>query len=84
MPEAVASWTVKYWRAPNERQRLYIRQEATLASRHGKEGGVIDWDALTNQWDVDRRGTCAGCAARVASATGKSRYGCRRGPDGVA
>jgi hypothetical protein len=47
MPAAVESWTAKYGRAPNKRELLYIRQEVTLATRHGKEGGAIDWDALT-------------------------------------
>ena len=40
MPAAVESWTAKYGRAPNKRELLYIRQEVTLASRHGKEDGA--------------------------------------------
>jgi hypothetical protein len=66
MPAAVASWTAKYGRAPNERELLYIRQEATLVSRHGKEGGVIDWDALTEQWDAQIGGALASVALRVS------------------
>jgi len=68
MPAAVASWTAKYGRAPNERELLYIRQEATLASRHGKDGGVIDWDALTQQWDARIGGELASVAPRVSVA----------------
>ena len=31
---------------PDRRQLLYIRQEATMASRAGKEDGEVDWDKL--------------------------------------
>jgi len=66
MPAAVASWTAKYGREPNERELLYIRQEATLASRHGKDGGVIDWDALAARWDARIGGELASVAPRVS------------------
>ena len=74
MPAAVESWTAKYGRAPNQRELLYIRQEVTLASRHGKDAGVIDWDALTARVGrADRRGACVGCAARVEPARRRRR-----------
>ena len=31
---------------PDRRQLLYIRQEATMASRKDKEDGEVDWDKL--------------------------------------
>jgi len=66
MPAAIESWTARYGRAPNERELLYIRQEATLASRHGKDGGSIDWDALAAAWDARIGGELALVAARVS------------------
>jgi hypothetical protein len=66
MPAAVASWTAKYGRVPNERELLYIQQEVTLASRHGKEHGVIDWDALAAEWDARIGGRLASVAPRVS------------------
>ncbi len=66
MPAAIASWTAKYGRAPNERELLYIRQEATLASRHGKDTGAIDWDALAAAWDARIGGELASVAPRVS------------------
>ncbi len=65
MPAAIESWTAKYGRAPNQRELLYIRQEVTVASRHGKEDGVIDWDALTARWDAQLGGELASIAPRV-------------------
>jgi hypothetical protein len=41
MPTAIASWTAKYGREPNQRELLYIRQAVTLATRHGQEQAVI-------------------------------------------
>ena len=75
MPAAVESWTVKYGRAPNKRELLYIRQEVTLASRHGKEDGGIDWDALTARWDAKLGGELASLVPRVSDL---------RGPGGAA
>ena len=66
MPAAIESWTAKYGRAPNQRELLYIRQEATLASRHGKDSGVIDWDALAARWDARLGGELASVAPRVS------------------
>src|SRR6266700_444351 len=70
MPAAVASWTAKYGRAPNKRELLYIRQEVTLASRHGKQDGDIDWDALTARWDAKLGGELASLAPRVSNLRG--------------
>ena len=67
MPAAVESWTAKYGRAPNKRELLYIRQEVTMATRHGKEGGAIDWDALTARWDAQLGGELASVAPRVSA-----------------
>jgi len=67
MPAAVESWTAKYGRAPNERELLYIRQEATLASRQGKDPRAIDWDALAAAWDARIGGELASVAPRLAS-----------------
>jgi hypothetical protein len=66
MPAAIRTWTLKYGRAPNQRELLYIRQEATLASRHGKDAGAIDWDALTARWDARIGGELASIASRVS------------------
>jgi hypothetical protein len=65
MPAAIESWTAKYGRAPNQRELLYIRQEATLASRHGKDAGGIDWDVLAARWDARIGGELASVAPRV-------------------
>src|ERR1022692_3512157 len=70
MPAAVESWTAKYGRAPNKRELLYIRQEVTLASRHGKEDGAIDWDELTARWDAQLGGKLASLAPRVSDLRG--------------
>ncbi len=66
MPAAVESWTAKYGRVPNNRELLYIRQEVTLASRHGKDGSALDWDALTARWDAQLGGELASVAPRVS------------------
>lgn len=66
MPAAVASWTAKYGREPNQRELLYNRQAVTLASRHGKEDRAIDWDALTRRWDARIGGQLASIAPRVS------------------
>jgi hypothetical protein len=71
MPAAVESWTAKYGRAPNKRELLYIRQEVTLASRHGKERGGIDWDALTARWDAQLGGELASVAPRISGLCGR-------------
>jgi conjugative relaxase-like TrwC/TraI family protein len=48
-------WEREHGRAPDRRQLLYIRQEATMATREGKEDGALDWDKLLGQaeakWD---------------------------------
>ena len=47
-----AAQLAEVWKAqhggqePDRRQLLYIRQEATMASRPGKEDGEVDWDKL--------------------------------------
>ena len=74
MPAAVESWTAKYGRAPNKRELLYIRQEVTLATRHGKEGGAIDWDALTARWDAQLGGELASVAPRVSALRGHAAH----------
>ena len=41
----VEAWKARHdGQEPDRRQLLYIRQEATMASRQGKEDGEIDWD----------------------------------------
>jgi hypothetical protein len=67
LPAAVESWTAKYGREPNQRELLYIRQEVTLASRDGKDAGVIDWDAMTARWDTLIGGALASVAPRVSA-----------------
>jgi alkylation response protein AidB-like acyl-CoA dehydrogenase len=67
MPEAVASWTARYGRAPSRRELLRIRQAETMATRHGKEGGVIDWGAMAARWDARLGGQLASIAPRVAA-----------------
>ena len=43
--KAVEAWKARHdGQEPSRRELLYIRQEATMASRQGKEGGEIDWD----------------------------------------
>ena len=43
--KAVETWKARHdGREPSRRELLYIRQEATMASRQGKEDGEIDWD----------------------------------------
>ena len=46
-----------------------------MASRHGKEDGGIDWDALTARWDAKLGGELASVAPRVSN---------RRGPGDAA
>ena len=61
-PRYVAAWIGRYGRAPNERELLHIQQLVTLATRQGKDDGVIDWDACARRWDA----TLGGDLARVA------------------
>ena len=43
--KAVETWKARHdGQEPSRRELLYIRQEATMASRRGKEDGEIDWD----------------------------------------
>ena len=51
LPNAVAAWTAKYGREPNQRELLFIQNEVTLTTRQGKEAGAIDWDALCARWE---------------------------------
>lgn len=51
LPNAVAAWTAKYGRQPNQRELLFIQNEVTLTTRQGKEAGAIDWDALCARWE---------------------------------
>ena len=76
MPAAISSWTAKYGRAPNQRELLYIRQEVTLASRHGKEDTAIDWDALAERWDALIGGQLASIAPSVSSLRGAKDDAC--------
>ena len=74
LPEAVAAWERAYGRVPNQRELLYIRQEVTMASRHGKDEGAIDWDALcanwAAKWDAQWGGDLASVAPRVSDLRG--------------
>ena len=46
----VEAWKARHdGQEPSRRELLYIRQEATMASRQGKEDGEIDWDKLLEQ-----------------------------------
>ena len=72
LPEAVASWTARHGRAPNRRELLHIRQEVTLATREGKDPGVIDWDAAAARWDAKLGGQLASIAPRVSSLTARA------------
>jgi hypothetical protein len=47
--ELARKWEAAHGRAPDRRQLLYIRQEATMATREGKEDGALDWDKLLEQ-----------------------------------
>ncbi len=51
LPNAVAAWTAKYGREPNQRELLFIQNEVTLTTRQGKGEGAINWDALCAQWE---------------------------------
>jgi hypothetical protein len=73
MPAAIASWTAKYGREPNQRELLYIRQAVTLATRHGKQQAVIDWDALAARWDARLGGQLASIAPCVSSLRVRAR-----------
>ena len=64
-PRYVAAWIGRYGRAPNERELLHIQQLITLATRPGKDDGVIDWDECARRWDA----TLGGDLARVAHDT---------------
>ena len=44
---AVDAWKARHdGQEPSRRELLYIQQEATMATRKGKEDGEIDWDEL--------------------------------------
>ena len=68
---------VEVWKAqhdgqePDRRQLLYIRQEATMASRQDKEDGEIDWDAhLTKaaaSWDATDGTRLRDVAGRISN-----------------
>jgi TrwC relaxase len=55
-------WAGKYGREPNAREMLFITGEANLASRHGKDDQIVDWDALTARWDATAGGQLAAIA----------------------
>ena len=63
--ELARKWEVKFGRAPSAREMLFIRHAARDFSRHAKEDGEIDWDALAEQWD----GKIGGRLAAVADVT---------------
>ena len=72
LPAAVASWTARHGRAPNRRELLHIRQEVTMATRNGKDPGVIDWDAVAARWDAKLGGQLASIAPRVSGLTARA------------
>jgi conjugative relaxase-like TrwC/TraI family protein len=55
----------KYGRRPNARELKFLADEATLASRRGKEDDLIDWDALAAKWDAESSGQLAGIGDQV-------------------
>src|SRR5712691_128210 len=69
-PAAVASWTAKYGRAPNQRELLHIQQVVTFASRERKEDGEIDWDKYAAEWDAKLGGQLAQIAPGVSNLRG--------------
>jgi hypothetical protein len=86
--ELARAWQRKNGHVPNSRQLLHIANDATLQSRHGKDVGEIDWDALARRWDATIGGELAGIAPTVsntrgpdASAPGASDGGEPGGPE---
>ena len=79
LPKAVAAWTAKYGREPNQRELLFIQNEVTLTTRQGKEEGAIDWDALCLQWeakwDTEWGPGLASVASRVSNLRGNGHLG---------
>jgi len=69
-PAAVASWTAKYGRAPNQRELLHIQQVVTFGSRERKEDGEIDWDKYAAEWDAKLGGQLAQIAPGVSNLRG--------------
>ena len=78
--DAETSRLVQVWkdrhggRDPDRRQLLYIRQEATMASRQGKEDGPVDHDRLLEQaeakWEAADGTRLAAVAGRVSNLRG--------------
>ena len=69
-------WEREHGRAPDRRQLLYIRQEATMATREGKEDGALDWDKLLTQAEAKWEATDG---TRLRDVAGKVSN--LRGPD---
>jgi AAA domain/TrwC relaxase len=69
-------WEREHGRAPDRRQLLYIRQEATMATREGKEDGAPDWDKLLGQAEAKWE---AADGTRLRDVAGKVSN--LRGPD---
>jgi len=69
-PAAVASWTAKYGRAPNQRELLHIQQVVTFGSRGRKEDAEIDWDKYAAEWDAKLGGELAAVAPGVSNLRG--------------
>ena len=76
--EAAGKWAQAHdGRQPSRRELQYIQQEATMASREGKEDGEIDWDAKLADWAAkwdERDGSSLAQVAQRVSNLG--------GPDG--
>lgn len=79
-PAAVASWTAKYGRAPNQRELQHIQQVVTLDSRERKEDAQIDWDEYAAQWDAALGGQLAGVAPAVSALRGPGVTQAQRQP----
>lgn len=69
-PDAIAKWTQKYGRAPNQRELLYIQEEVMLATRGVKKDEEIDFDALAEKWNQTSGGTLASVAPAVSGLNG--------------
>ena len=78
-PAAVASWTARYGRAPNQRELLHIQQVVTLGSRERKDDTEIDWDAYAARWDATLGGQLASVAPPVSSLRGPGKRAADRG-----
>jgi hypothetical protein len=77
--ELARAWQRRHGRAPTSRELLRIANDATLQSRHGKDAGAVDWDALAARWDATLGGELAGIAPAVADAHGPDAGTAARG-----